>query len=398
MKILFVSALKISDVGGVISHMTTLGKGFEELGHEVEYLTLSSIPKIVRIAGLYGPAMIIGKFSLQMRDMWHFAFIQYSMAVILSYKIFLKRCDVVIAQDGYVCNSSRLVKTIFKIPIILTVHSYVLDILSGGHFKKGNLFEKWFIKVDKTSYDVADAIITVDTRIKNYIYNNYNLSLDKLRVAINFVDITEFKKIDIPSDFSKIFGIPIDKKIIFCPRRMVAKNGVIYAAKSIKFIKEKIGNDFRVIFTGDVGPEVDIMKKIIYNDDVQENSIFLKNINHDQMKYLYNLSDVVIIPSINHKGLEEATSISAIEAMACCVPVIASNIGGLKEIIDDSKTGYLIQEKNSELIADKVCEVLNEDQSHIIYNARKFVENNCSHSERAREYIQIINLVSHSEA
>lgn len=394
MKIILVSALKISDIGGVISHMTTLGKGFEELGHDVEYLTLSSIPKIVRIVGLYGPAMIISKFSLQMRDVWHFAFIQYYMAITLVYKRVFKHYDVIIAQDGYVCNSSRLVKAIFKIPIILTVHSYVLDILSGSHFKKGNLFEKWFTKVDKTSYDVANAIIAVDTRIKNYISYNYNLPRDKLRVAINFVDTDEFKKMDVPPDLSNILGIPADKKIVFCPRRMVAKNGVIYAAESIKFIKEKIGQNFLVIFTGNAGPEVEIIKNIIENDMVQENSICLKSINHDQMKYLYNLSDIVIIPSINYKGLEEATSISAIEAMACCVPVIASNIGGLKEIIDDSKTGYLIQQKNPKIIADKIYEVLNKDQSILIRNARKYIENNCSHTHRAQEYVQLIESIS----
>lgn len=394
MKIIFVSALKISDVGGVISHMTTLGKGFEELGHEVEYVTLSSIPKIVRIVGLYGPAMIISKFSLQMRDMWHFAFIKYYMAIMLLYKRFFTRYDVIIAQDEYVCNSSSLVKSIFKIPIILTVHSYILDTLSGNYFKRGSFFEKWFIKADKTSYDVADAIMAVDSRIMNYVQDNYKIPPDKIKVAINFVDVTEFKKIDVPSDLFTLYNIPSNKRIIFCPRRMVLKNGVIYAAESIKFIKEKIGTDFIVIFTGDIGPEVDKMKKIIEKDGTQSNSLFLKSIDYKQMKYLYNMSSIVLIPSINYKGLEEATSISALEAMACGVPVIASNIGGLKEIIDDCKTGYLIQQKNPELIADKISEVLREDQSDIIHNAREYIETHCSHIQRAKEYIQLIEYIS----
>lgn len=391
MKILLVSALKISDIGGVISHMKTLGKGFELLGHEVDFVTLSSIPRIVRVMGIYIPNILIGRFSLQMRDFWHFAFIKYILTIILLYKQLFRQYDLIITQDGYVCTSAGLVKRLFDIPVVLTVHSYVLDILSADHFKKGSIFEKWFISVDKASYNIADKIITVDTRIQNYISNTYKIPSDKIFVRINFVDIEEFKKFDKKSDFFKLFNIPIDKKIILCPRRLVMKNGIIYAAESIKYIKEKIGEDFIMIFTGNKGSLADIIKKIIERDETIKNALFLESIQHDQMKYLYNISDVVIIPSINYKGLEEATSISALEAMACCVPVIASKIGGLKEIIDDTKTGYLIQQKNSKKLAEKISEVLNEDQSELKYNARKYVENNCSHVQRAREYIKIIN-------
>ena len=391
MKILLVSSLKESEVGGVISHMKTLGKGFEKLGHRVDYVTLSTIPRIFQVIVIYVPKLIIGKYSRQMSDVWHFAAIKLFMTIILPYKQLFNRYEAIISQDGYVCTSSKRVKSIFKIPVLLTAHSYVIDILSGDHFTKGSLAEKWFRHIDRASCEVADRIIAVDTRIRNYILDEYDIPPEKVDISINFVDIDEFKKIDVDSTLYDKFSIPSDKKIIFCPRRLVTKNGVIYAAESIKFMRDRMNDEFVVVFTGDKGQVASEMKKIIERDGTQKNAIFLGNVNHEQMRYLYNMSDVAIIPSINYKGLEEATSISALEAMACCVPVVASNIGGLKEIIVDGETGYLVSEKDPQKLADKICEVLSIDQEKLTNKAREFVKNNCSHTQKAQKYIQLIN-------
>lgn len=386
--------MKISEICGVVSHMKTLGKGFEELGHTVDFVTLSSIPRIIIILLIYLPNKCIGRFSPQMRDMWHFASIKYLIAIILLFKQFFGHYDVIIPQDGYVCSSSRLLKSLFKVPIILTVHSYVLDVLSGDHFRKGSIFEKWFISVDRDSYEIADRIIAVDTRIKNYILDNYKINPNKISVFINFIDTDEFKKLDNKLKLLNMFNIPKNKKIILCPRRLVMKNGVLFAAESIKYIKETIKEDFVMIFTGEEGDLAEELKRIIERDAVINHAIFLKTVIHEQMKYLYNISDVVIIPSINYKGLEEATSISALEAMACGIPVIASDIGGLKEIINNNETGYLIPQGDPTILADKICEVFSKDQCHIIINARKYVENHCSYIQRACDYVKIINFVS----
>lgn len=391
MKILLVSSLKENDIGGVITHMKTLGKGFEELGHKVDYVTLSTIPRKLQVIVIYIPKIIIGKFSLQMADVWHFAAIKLFMKIILPYKQLFNHYEAIISQDGYVCTSSKLVKSIFKIPVLLTAHSYVIDVLSGDHFTRESLAEKWFRCIDRASCEVADRIIAVDTRIRNYIIDEYNISPEKIDISINFVDIDEFKKIDVDSTLFNEFNIPSDKKIIFCPRRLVMKNGVIYAAESIKFIRDRMNDEFVVVFTGDKGKVASEMKKIIERDRTQKNAIFLGNVNHEQMKYLYNISDLVIIPSINYKGLEEATSISALEAMACCVPVVASNIGGLKEIIVNGETGYLVSEKDPQELAEKVCEVLSIDQEKLTNEAREFVKKNCSHIQRAQKYIQLIH-------
>ncbi|MBW9235585.1 glycosyltransferase, partial [Leptospira santarosai] len=72
----------------------------------------------------------------------------------------------------------------------------------------------------------------------------------------------------------------------------------------------------------------------------------------------FALSDVVLVPSIYSAGVEEATSISALEAMGSGVPLIACAVGGLKEIVDHEKDGLLVEERNIEDLSNAMIHLL----------------------------------------
>lgn len=387
MRILFISALKITDVCGVISHIKTLGKGMQELGHEVDYLTLSSIPKPLRKIVLSAPSFLIRKISPNMSQVWYYTLIKLVFAFIFFIKHLRKRYDMVIAQDYVVCNSIQYIKKIFKIPILYTVHSYVSDALIGLNIRKGSFAERFFVSMDKKSYEIADKIITVDSRLKSHIIDTYNTAQDKIEVKVNFVDINEFKPRDRKTEFREMFGIPKKKFVILCPRRLAEKNGVIYAASAVKFLRNLMAKDFIIVFVGSNGLETEKIKKIVKANQTENHILMLPVIPYSEMRYLYNAADLVIIPSIHLGDLEEATSISALEAMASGVPVIASNIGGLKEIIEDRTTGFLVEEKKPEELAEKIVQASSLDTKQITENARNFVVKNCSHIKRAQEYL-----------
>ena len=77
------------------------------------------------------------------------------------------------------------------------------------------------------------------------------------------------------------------------------------------------------------------------------------------MKFLYNTADIVLIPSIHSDGLEEATSISSLEAMASGVSVIASDIGGLSDIFEDGSNGLLVPDGNVGALEKAILKLLN---------------------------------------
>ena len=78
--------------------------------------------------------------------------------------------------------------------------------------------------------------------------------------------------------------------------------------------------------------------------------------NNTVVEYL-NMIDIFIVPSISSS---ETFGVAAIEASSCSIPVIASNIGGLPEVVIDGKTGYLVPPGDAESIAEKIIKLIEE--------------------------------------
>lgn len=385
LKVLLFTSTYFPHEGGLSTHMEMLGKGLKSIGIKIDYYSINKINKVIKIlSSPFYPLKFINNSFLIIRSIV-FSKIALSIGVFL--KQLFNRYDIINAQHHVALNSCYFLKKIFKIPLVLTVHHY-LSLGSEEDSLESNPFVKRFlIKEEQRAYILADKLIAVDNRIKNYIIKNFNVDKDKIAVLINSIDTSEFKPRN-KKKARKKFNLPPKKLIILCPRRLVKKNGVIYATKSVKILKRKLGNNFIMVFAGD-GPEKKKLEEFIMGNNLSENIIFLGNVKHNKIKYLYNASDIVLIPSVHHKGVEEATSISALEAMASGIPIIASNIGGLKELITNKVNGFLVKEKDVSGIAKKVIYISKKNNSRLIKRARAFIKKDCSHVKRAQDFLRI---------
>lgn len=392
MKVLFVSELKETDVCGVTVHIKNLMEGLNQLGNETDFISVSSIPKPIQLCFVSFPTIFLKHISLDIRWIWPYIFYQIYFNFLIAYKQLTHHYDIVNAQALFSYNSTALLRLFYNIPVVLTEHSYRSDLIEGRGLNRNGFAEKYIIANKKKAIKSAKAIVSVDSRIKEYLIAEYGADFSKISTKINFVNVNEFKPRKEKAKYRKMFDIPEKKLTVLCPRRLVPKNGVKYAALAAIYLKKEYKNDFQIIFTGEGNEEKEI-KAIMDEHSLQENILILKVVPHNQMTFLYNACDIVVIPSINYFGLEEATSLSALEAMSSGIPTIASNVGGLKEIIHDYQTGFLITEKNPELIANKIIEINNIDTQKIVDNAKLYVANNASHLKRANEFLNIYNSV-----
>jgi glycosyltransferase involved in cell wall biosynthesis len=152
------------------------------------------------------------------------------------------------------------------------------------------------------------------------------------------------------------------EKVILYVGRFDERKGIETLVRACALLKEKNIPNLKLIIVGGSSanmPDGDERKRIenIVNDlGLKDNTLFAGRIGHDILPMYYTASDVCVIPS--HY---EPFGLVAIEAMACGVPVVASNVGGLKFTIIPEETGLLVEPKDTEAFARSIYRILFDD-------------------------------------
>ena len=240
-------------------------------------------------------------------------------------------------------------------PVVSTVHGYMaFEAIKKGIVVEGSPEANELQELEIKAYQGTREIITVDQRLKNYVNKVSGVEATSVR---NFIDIHNFKPDKSKkNDLRKQYSIAEDKLVLFVPRRMIQKNGVIYPTLALPAVLEKYPKA-HLIYAGG-GNQVTEIKKIITEKGLENNITLLGEVPHEKVKDYYALADIVIVPSVHSAGVEEATSISALEAMGTGTPLIACAVGGLMEIVNPGVDGVLIEEKNVEQMSEAIIDFL----------------------------------------
>lgn len=220
-----------------------------------------------------------------------------------------------------------------QVTLVITVHSsYFLN-------KRGT----WLDTLFKQMLEAADHIIAPSEELRSEVA----ALIDESKVnSISFVSN------GVPNQFfTDITPKNSNRYQILCPRRLYEKNGVRYLAEATAYIDDLL-ESFEVIFAGE-GPERARIEKIVEESGQRGNVKLLGEVDYDQMPRLYSNADISVFPS-----LKEATSIAALESMASGTPVVATNVGGLPQIIDNGQEGKLIHPKDPKQLAEAIVDIL----------------------------------------
>jgi glycosyltransferase involved in cell wall biosynthesis len=380
MKILIATAYDYPHAGGLSTHVTTLKSGLESLGHEVDVLSFSNIPSSTQNLYAKGPSFILNKLKKGKGIVWsHKARKKLMQGLIEKNKG--KQYDLINAQDPF----TTLAALETGIPTVSTVHGYMtFESISKGSLDENSTEAHYMKEVEIKAYKGTRKIITVDTRLKDYVKEVSGAEGNAIR---NFIDIHNFKPDqEFRDQYRDRYGISKEDNVLFVPRRLTKKNGVIYPALAMPKIIEKFPNT-KLIYAGS-GEAMSEIKKIVEEHKLHENVTLLGPIPHEQIKEYYALSDVVLVPSVHSAGVEEATSISALEAMGSGSPLVACAVGGLKEIVNNEEDGLLVEEKNVQELADAVKYILEnpEEGQRMALKARAKIEQEYSHIAAAKKY------------
>lgn len=259
-------------------------------------------------------------------------------------------------------------------PLVLTFHGYpTLESLSKGTIKPNSLKFRIYRWVERKTVERADAIIVVGKRQKEWLINELGADPKKLFQVSNGVDILKFRPTQV-MDHDSNFGFTKETKIIIFVKAFTAQSGISYLIQSIPKIQVNYPNIGLLAIGG--GPLQDQLEDDIDNMNLGRAVKLIQRVSNDSIPQYLNKAEIFISPSIPFDKAEETFNISLIEAMACGKPVIATAIGGPKEIIEGGDdVGILIPPKDPDAIADAVIELFNnpERAKKMGENARKYV-------------------------
>ena len=303
MKILLISPTQ-SGIGGIAQHVKNLENFLEKNDNTVEIIS-SENTFTIPIKGLKNPSFMISSF--------------------LKTK-FKKNFDIVHAHN----IPSALAMKNSPGKKILTIHGIFSEQIDQLHGKTtGNISKKY----EKDALSWADMI----TVISKESYDYYTSLGHKVIQIPNAIDISSLS-----SDEDRKY----EKQVLFAGR-LSKEKGV----KTLIEICKKLPHDIHLIIIGD-GPEVENIKKL---ESSQNNIHYLGSKNHQQTISLIKGSDVLVQPSFS-----EGISTTILESMACKTAIVASNVGGNLELIQDQESGILVEPTNPEMFCEKIIELISD--------------------------------------
>lgn len=263
------------------------------------------------------------------------------------FKLIRDDFDVCLANDIHHLTTliSGLVCKIRKKPLIVFEHGYFENNDFIGFISK--IYRFLFLTFIKNS----SLCFFVPSRfMKKEIIGRYNISEKKVIVLPNFIDLKEYKKFSFkPKNYN-------NQKIILMIARFSREKGHMTALFALKELLKKEKN-LLLIMVGGYRRYAKLIENLVKNLRLEKNVKLIYNAKDIEIKKMISFCDIIVIPSIY-----EPFGIVALEAMAYGKPIVASKVGGLKEILKDGKNSILFRPSGHRDLAKKILYLLDNEK------------------------------------
>jgi len=342
--------------GGVEKYIYNLSNKLSEMGHEVDVCTFGF--------GKVTNSKIV-KFPIKKYDVVHVHLCLKSFGILS----FLKK---IISQE----------KLIFTIHI---VHNPKVEKEEMFSDKVKSWAEFYFSKFLSKHADIVTAVSEYSRRrcIEDY-------GVDPI-VIPNGVDISKFypmKKNDAKEIIKEKYGLNTkEEKVITYLGRLSHTKGVFVLIEA--FSKVLLSFPDARLVIGGTGYYKNELEKLSKKLNIANKVSFLGFIPDEILLPLYNTTDIFCIPTLGKEGMPT----TALEAMATRTVVLATRVGGLKEIIKNGKNGILVEPGNTEALADALCNLLESEakRRYLSFNALEYVRRNNDWKIITNKYLSIYN-------
>lgn len=246
------------------------------------------------------------------------------------------QADAIHCHTWYTHLAGVFSRELLQVPLILTTHSlethrpWKVEQLGNGYF-----LSRW---IEQHAYNTADGVIAVSQQMKTDVVEAYSIQPEKVTVIHNGID-PEFYKPTFDTQLLADYGINPNIPFVLFVGRITRQKGISQLISAAKYFTK----DCQIVLCAGAPDTPEIAKEteaLIADLKAQRNGVILisEMLPREKIKVLYSHARVFACPS-----LYEPFGIINLEALSCETPVVGSAVGGIPEIIEEGKTGFLIE-------------------------------------------------------
>ncbi|MBK7808210.1 MAG: N-acetyl-alpha-D-glucosaminyl L-malate synthase BshA [Saprospiraceae bacterium] len=335
---------------GVVA--TELGLGLADKGHDVHFITYKRPVRLTAFhANVYFHEVTSMEYPLFEYTPYETSLASKLVDVVRFEKLDILHVHYAIPHAAVAYMAKQILKSQgINIPIITTLHG--TDITLVGT-------DSSFAPVVEFSINESDGVTAVSEHLRQETMNTFKLKKN-IKVIHNFIDFSRFRKTN-KDHFRKAIAPEGEKILVHISnfRKVKRVEDVIHIFERVsKRTKSKL------LLIGD-GPERKYMEELCRNLHLCDEIRFLGK--QEAVEELLAIADLFILPSEN-----ESFGLAALEAMACEVPVISSNAGGIPEVNIDGVTGYMCEVGDVDGMAARCIELLEDEESLAVFRKNAF--------------------------
>jgi len=345
LRILFVNKASVRTHGGAEVRIREIGKRLAHIGHEVYVICGKTQPQLQSYEELDGIKVqyvkTIPEFLFRFSRL-SFYLSRYMFYILSPLSIYLtikrKNIDVIIDDVSPSPSFAYPIAKLMHKPCHATIH----EIFGSKWFKLKDpatavlgFFSQYLLKIY-----AFDKIITVSDSTKDAL-TCFGIPTKKVTVIPDGIDLSRL------NEYEKVSK---EKYSIVSIGRLVKQKGHIYLIQSMKYIVKE-APEAKLFIIGD-GPYKSALESYTEKLGLKNNVFFMGNLPEEEKMRILKKSKIFAFPS-----LQEGFGISLIEAMACCLPVVASDLPVFRELLKDGRKVFLVETANPKKIAEKIAQL-----------------------------------------
>lgn len=335
-------------VGGSGVVATELGKLLAEKGHEIHFIT-SSVPfRLNRMYhNIYFHQVEVSQYSVFQYPPYDIALSNKMAEVMRREKLDILHVHYAIPHAVCAILGKQMAGSNCK--IVTTLHGTDITVLG---------YDPSLTDAIRFGIERSDAVTAVSNALVQETYQLIQPEKEIIPIY-NFIDERIFKKIS-SSHLKEEYGIRSDEKVIIHVSNFRSIKRVPDVVKVFARIFEKM--PAKLLLVGD-GPEMTVVSKLVSDLGLDEGVFFLGK--QDNLEELYSISDLMLLLS-----QKESFGLALLEAMACGVPCIGTNVGGIPEVIQNGVNGFICEPGDLADIVQKSLYLLENSEIHRQFSER----------------------------